>query len=175
MVEITPQNPADESAIEDLLDRAFGPDRQARPSYRLRDGVDAVAGLGFVARDGGKPVGTLRFWPVVIGGAAEALLLGPLAVDTAYRHRAIASSLIARGLEEAQSTGHHRIVTAVGDLGLFGRFGFVAAAPLGLVIPGLAEAGRLLALALVPGALEGVSGTLEPYCPSVCGRIGNGP
>ena len=85
-----PADPADHAAIEDLLDRAFGGDRLARPSYRLRRRADPVAGLGFVAWDGGRLVGTLRFWPVVIGGAAQALLLGPLAVDAAYRHRAIA-------------------------------------------------------------------------------------
>ena len=166
MVEISRQDPSDEAAIEDLLDRAFGPDRLARPSYRLRRGVDAVAALGFVARHGGRVVATIRFWPVVIGGTARALLLGPLAVDEAYRRRAIASSLIARGLGEAQDAGHHRIVAAVGDLGLFGRFGFIAAAPLGLIMPGLADSGRLLACALVPGALDGVAGCLtRPDCP----------
>ena len=124
----------------------------ARPSYRLREGVAPFADLGFVARDGDRLVGTIRFWP--IGGAATALLLGPLAVDEAYRHRAIASSLINRGLEGA---GPHTII-AVGDLGLFGRFGFTAAASLGLVMPGLADGGRLL----VRGALDGVSGCLRP-------------
>lgn len=165
MVEITRQNPSDEAAIEDLLDRAFGRQRLALPSYRLRQGIDAVAGLGFVARHGDKLVATLRFWPVVIGATATpALLLGPLAVDEAYRRRAIASSLIRRGLDEAQEADHHRIVAAVGTLGLFGRFGFMAAAPLGLVMPGLADTNRLLAHALVPGALEGVAGCLGPLC-----------
>lgn len=160
MVDIAPQGPADHAAIEDLLDRAFGPDRLARPSYRLRERAVPVAGLGFVAKAGDKLVGTLRFWPVVIGGVAPALLLGPLAVDAAYRHRAIATSLIRRGLGEARKHGHRR-VTAVGDLALFGRFGFTAAAPLGLVMPGLADRERFLALALVPAALDGVGGCLQ--------------
>ncbi len=152
MVDIACQTPADGPAIEDLLDRAFGPDRLARPSYRLREGVRPLADFGFVARDGDKLVGTLRFWPIAIGGAACALLLGPLAVDEAYRRRAIASSLINRGLEGAGP----RKVIAVGDLNLFGRFGFTAATPLGLVMPGLADADRLL----VRGALAGVAGGL---------------
>ena len=156
MVEISCQTPADDPAIEELLDRAFGPCRRSRPSYRLRDGVAPLAGLGFVARDGGTLAGTIRFWPITIGGAAPALLLGPLAVDEAYRHRAIASRLIERGLEAAEAAGHHRIVTAVGALDLFGRFGFTAASPLGLVMPGLENADRLL----VFGALEGVAGCL---------------
>lgn len=157
MVEIAAQEPADGPAIEDLLDAAFGRDRLSRPSYRLRERVAPISGLGFVARDENRLVATLRFWPVVIGDAAPALLLGPLAVDAAYRHRAIASSLIARGLEDATNNGH-RMVAAVGDLGLFGRFGFIAAAPLGLVMPGLADAGRLLVMALAPGALDSFTG-----------------
>jgi predicted N-acetyltransferase YhbS len=155
MVDFTAQKPADEPAIEDLLDRAFGLDRKERPSYRLRDGVAPVAGLDYVAWDGDELVGTLRFWPLVIGGATPALLLGPLAVDAAYRRRAIASTLIERGLKDARQGGHP-IVTAVGELGLFGRFGFVAAAPLGIVMPGLADGKRLLVL----GALEVATGCL---------------
>ena len=152
MVEIAAQTPADDPAIEDLLDAAFGPDRMARPSYRLREGVVPLADLGFVARDGDRLVGTIRFWPIAIGGAATALLLGPLAVDHAYRRRAIASSLIDRGLEGAGP----RTIIAVGDLYLFGGFGFTAAIPLGLVMPGLADANRLL----VRGASDGAAGCL---------------
>ena len=152
MVEITCQTPDDDPAIDDLLDRAFGPDRMARPSYRLREGVGPLADLGFVARDGDKLVGTLRFWPIAIGGAVRALLLGPLAVDAVYRRRAIASSLIKRGLEGAGP----RTIIAVGDLDLFGRFGFTAATPLGLIMPGLADGDRLL----VRGASDGVAGCL---------------
>lgn len=172
MVEITAQNPTDEPAIERLLDDAFGPGRRARPSYRLRECVDPAAGLGFVARDGGRLVGTVRFWPVAFGDTA-ALLLGPLAVDAACRHRAIASSLIARGLEEAQEAGH-RIVTAVGDLALFGRFGFIRAAPRGLAMPGLDDSERFLAQELVPGALDGVAGnviSIPPGIPSGSPRL----
>ena len=153
MVEIACQTSVDDPAIEDLLDRAFGPDRMARPSYRLREGVAPLTGLGLVARDGGKLVGILRFWPIAIGGAARALLLGPLAVEEAYRRRAIASSLIERGLEGAGP----RTIIAVGDLYLFGRFGFTAATPRGLVMPGLADGDRLL----VRGASDAVAGCLS--------------
>ncbi|MFP6730706.1 MAG: N-acetyltransferase [Alphaproteobacteria bacterium] len=156
MVDFTAQNPADEAAVEDLLDRAFGPGRLDLPSYRLRQGVAPIAGLKYAAWDGDKLVGTFRFWPLVIGGTAPALLLGPLAVDAAYRRRAIASTLIERGLEDAGKAGHP-IVTAVGKLGLFGRFGFVAAKPLGLVMPGLADGNRLLVL----GELDGATGRLS--------------
>lgn len=159
MVEITAQKPADEPAIETLLDHAFGTARRARPSYRFRKDVLPLSALGVAARDDNKLVGTLRFWPVVIGGNTSALLLGPLAVHSDYRHRAIATSLIFRGLELAQEAGH-RIVTAVGDLDMFDRFGFISATPLGLSMPGLPDRDRFLALSLVPGALEGVVGCL---------------
>ena len=165
MVEITAQQPCEDPAIECLLDHAFGPGRLARPSYRLREGVSPVADLSFVARDGDKLIGTLRFWPVAIGNT-PVLLLGPLAVDADYRHCAIASRLIARGLEEAQEAGHG-IVTAVGDLDLFGRFGFMAATPLGLIMPGLADSRRFLAQELIPGALDGIAGNLVRNPPRI--------
>ena len=79
MVDIATQKPGDGPAIEHLLDLAFGPDRALRPSYRLRDGVAPVAALGFTARAGGRLVGTLRFWPVVVGGA----VCGAVGVDSA--------------------------------------------------------------------------------------------
>ena len=37
--------------VEQLLDRAFGPDRQARTAYRIRMGMDWLPALSFAALD----------------------------------------------------------------------------------------------------------------------------
>ncbi len=176
MVDIATQRPGDGPAIEHLLDLAFGPHRALRPAYRLRRGAAPVAALGFTARDGNRLVGTLRFWPVAVavdvdvnvdvGGAVPALLLGPLAVDPGYRRRGIASRLVAAGLGRAGGLGH-RIVAAVGDEWLFGQFGFVPAASMGLAMPGPVDEARFLALALDDGAFDGVTGVLCP-APKLC-------
>src|SRR5690606_27353945 len=55
---IEPQRPTDLPLVEDLLDRAFGPDRHGRTAYRLRDGVEPVAELSLVARDDSRFLGT---------------------------------------------------------------------------------------------------------------------
>ncbi len=159
MIEIVPQRSSDGPAVEALLDLAFGPHRKQRPSYRLRDGIAPVAGLSFVARDGGRLAGAVGFWPVTVDGRVPALLLGPIAVDREQRERGIGGALIARGLAEACVSGH-RIVAAVGDRGFLGRFGFAPARNAGLAMPMPVDETRFLTLALAPGALDGVSGVL---------------
>ncbi len=165
MPSIEPQHPTDLPAIEALLDLAFGRDRHARPSYRLREGVAPLDDLGLVARDKGALVGTLRFWPVAIGtrdggdGLPPAILLGPLAVHPDRRGEGIARALLTRGLERAAKAGH-RLVVTVGEPDLFAPFGFVPARGAGLSMPVPVEDARFLAAELVPGALARAAGVL---------------
>ncbi|MFQ5957752.1 MAG: GNAT family N-acetyltransferase [Alphaproteobacteria bacterium] len=172
MLEIVRQRPSHGPAIERLLDLSFGPDRRLRPSYRLRDGIAPVENLGFIARDGRRVVGTLRFWPVTVGGAVPALLLGPLAVHPDDRRRGIARALIERGLDDARRLGH-RIVVAVGDQHVFAPFGFFPAHAAGIAMPGLVEKARVLVVAIEDGALAGVSGVLaRARAPSLADAAG---
>ena len=143
MVEVAAQQPGDGTAIEHLLDRAFGADRYARPSYRLRAHAPPLGALGLVAGDGDRMVATLRFWPVSIDETVPALLLGPLAVDAAFRRRGIATALVVRGLGEARKRGH-RIVAAVGDAWFFTGLCFVPAATVGLCMPAPGRRGARL-------------------------------
>ncbi len=170
MLEIVCQRPSDGPAIERLLDLSFGPDRHRRPSYRLRDGIAPIAALGLVARDGRRVVGTLRFWPITVGGTVPALLLGPLAVHPDDRRRGIARALIERGLADARRFGH-RIVVAIGDERVFGNHGFAPADAAGIAMPGAADSARVLVTALAPAALAGVSGVLAraAAAPSLAG------
>src|ERR1700754_1397074 len=93
---IRPEGPADASAIEALNDAGFGPGRFAKSAYRLREGVAPVAELGFVAVDGDALLGSVRFWPISVGGHEE-LLLGPLAVRGDQRGRGIGIALMQAG------------------------------------------------------------------------------
>ena len=45
MFRILREKPADSAEVEFLYDLAFAPGRTALSSYRLRDGIDPVAGL----------------------------------------------------------------------------------------------------------------------------------
>lgn len=161
MFEITAERPQDGAAIEALLDQAFGADRHAKISYGYRAGVAPDPRLRLVAREPGRIVGTIRYWPVRIGGATPALLLGPLAVAGDRRSGGIGAALIGRSLGMAAQAGH-RIVLLVGDLDYYRRFGFRPAAPYGLVMP-REKPERLLVTELAPGALDRVSGDLLPW------------
>jgi predicted N-acetyltransferase YhbS len=173
MFSVSIERPADGLAIEALLDRAFGPGRQAKQSYRYRDGVAPIPGLRLVARDvsGGAPagralVGTVRCWPVLIGStaatqqAAPAVLLGPLAVEPKLAGQGIGRALMWTALDFAACDGY-RLVLLVGDLDYYGRFGFVPAAAHGLVMPE-EKPERLLVHALDPAALGTIRGELMP-------------
>ena len=164
MPSIRIEGPQDGPVIESLLDRAFGADRHARPSYRLREGLQPVHDLCFVAEAEGRILGTIRHWLVRIGDAESVLLLGPIAVDPPQQGRGIGGHLIRTALDAA-AAGEHKVVVAVGALGYLGRFGFVGAARYGITLSGLDDPRRLLALALAPGALDGVTGAVARLSP----------
>jgi predicted N-acetyltransferase YhbS len=151
--------------IEALLEEGFGPDRQRKTVYRLRAGVAPIAELCLVAEaEDGSLRGTLRFWPVEIavaeGAAVAALLLGPIAVAGGLRKTGVGRLLMQAGLDRARALGH-RIVLLVGDESYYGRFGFRRALAEPLSLPGPVEVERFLALDLVEGALDGISGLVR--------------
>ena len=109
--------------VEALYDLCFAPGREALSSYRLRDGVDKVARLCLVARDGdGILGGAVRYWPVQIG-AAKALLLGPIAVHPTRQGEGLGNALMRSSLQEAARAGWARALL-IGDAPYYGRFGF---------------------------------------------------
>src|SRR5579871_1126037 len=90
---IRAEKASDVVAREALLDACFGENRQMRTCQRLRDGRAPAEGLAFSAMAEGRLVGTLRLWHVSAGGI-PALVLGPLAVDSAYRKLGVAAALM---------------------------------------------------------------------------------
>jgi predicted N-acetyltransferase YhbS len=166
MFEIVPQSPEDLPAIEALLDVSFGPDRMKKTAYRLREGVEPVEQLSFVAKKDGELVGTIRFWPIVIKSETAsparllpALLLGPIAVEPSLKGQGIGMGLMRTGLAAAKGLGASSVVL-VGDLSYYNRVGFSKGPAAGLRMPGPVDPDRLLALELVPGALAGVGGPI---------------
>lgn len=123
MFQLEREEPEDWWEVEALFDLCFAPGREALSSYRLREGVPAVADLCRVARDpGGILAGAIRFWPVRVG-RAEALLLGPIAVHPTRQGEGLGAILIEEGLAAARAEGWPRVLL-VGDAPYYGRFGF---------------------------------------------------
>ncbi|MGH6872242.1 MAG: GNAT family N-acetyltransferase [Rhizomicrobium sp.] len=174
---IRAETPDDAAAIGALLDRGFGPGRYAKSAYRLREGVHPVAALSFVAHENGTLRGSVRFWPVAIGqdsNSANALLLGPLAVETAQRGRGIGVALMETGIAAARGAGWPAIVL-VGDEPYYARVGFAKLAPGRVRFPGPVDQSRILGLSLTPGALLTLTGEIRrPHLDDVVCAAGAG-
>jgi predicted N-acetyltransferase YhbS len=156
--EIRPERPEDAGAVEALVAKVFGPGRFAKSAYRLREGVDPVAALSFVAVETGALRGSVRFWPICVS-SQPALLLGPLAVQSDQRGRGIGIALMQRGIDRARQLGHRAIVL-VGDEPYYSRVGFAVLPKDSVKFPGPVDRTRILALALVEGALDSLKGDI---------------
>ena len=160
MFQLTPESPDDAWEVEYLLDLAFGQGRRSLSSYRLRENVEPVPGLCFVARDdAGVISGAIRYWPVTIGREQfSSLLLGPIAVHPIMQGEGLGSLLIRHSLRIAANVGWKRVVL-IGDEPYYGRFGFSKIDR--LEFPPPTDPARILAMPLVSGAFDGVSGTVR--------------
>lgn len=158
---IRAERPEDASAVEALVDLAFGPGRFAKTAYRLREGVLPEARLSFVAQDGGGEAlwGSVRFWPVVVGHS-PALLLGPLAVVPQLRGRGIGISLMQHGIRTAAELEYGAVVL-VGDEPYYAKVGFARLTPGQIRFPGPVDPDRVLGLALKGEGLDSLSGDVK--------------
>ncbi len=159
--DIKSEQPGEQAETETLLDRAFGIDRRTKTAYRLREGGQPVQDLCFSAFSGPRLVGSIQFWPLVIGHKADALLLGPLAVDPDVQGQGCGLALMQHGLGVAEQFGH-ALVILVGDAPYYARVGFSRIPDGQIIMPGPVDPDRLLARELVPGSLQGVSGLVQP-------------
>lgn len=159
----TAQTPADDNAVEHLLDLTFGLGRRTKTSYRLRQGSHAVSGLSQLIYDSKVGLaGAISYWPLVVGKAfSPAILLGPLAVHPARQNLGIGRALMTVTLEKAKSQGH-KLVLLVGDAPYYARVGFQQLPKGVLQLPGPFDPARFLFLELVPEALNGMSGLVLP-------------
>lgn len=155
MYTLSPETPDDLWEVEALFDTCFAPGRTALSSYRLREGVAAVAGLSLVARDDlGILAGAIRFWPVCVGDHAT-LLLGPVAAHPTRQGEGLGALLIQTSLELAGPQGWDRVML-VGDAPYYGRYGFERLE--GVIMPPPTNPERVLGRALTPGAWDGITG-----------------
>lgn len=161
------ENPGDVLARERLLDAAMGPNRKKKSSEAIRRGRVPAQGLALVARDeSGHVIGTVRLWNIQAGVTpggrpVPALLLGPLAVDSAHEGKGVGGALMRAAILEAKKRGHGAVLL-VGDAPYYERFGFFADKTATLMMPGPFERHRFLGLELREGWLEGAAGIIVP-------------
>jgi predicted N-acetyltransferase YhbS len=149
------ERPEDAVRVDSLIERAFGPGRLAKAAERLRE-HNRPAPLSVVAWGADEIVGCVRLWPIHIGAAA-ALLLGPFAVEDAWRGRGLGSDLVERACEVARDAGHG-LILLVGDAPFFSKLGFEMVPAGRVVLPGPVNPRRVMWRALQSGAADGVEG-----------------
>jgi predicted N-acetyltransferase YhbS len=141
-----------DAAIEEINAEAFGPGRFARAAYRIREGGPHERELSFVALCDGAVIASVRMTRVKIG-AADALLLGPLAVRPAWKNQGIGRHILRMSVEAARAGGH-ALVVLVGDEPYYGPLGFVRVPENQLIFPAPVDQKRILANELIMGALS---------------------
>ena len=162
MVYILPPAPHHSAVIESLLDRSFGANRHSKTSYRFRDGVESLDSLARIAVDGETVVGTIQYWPMLLGGE-RLLLLGPLAVEPERANQGIGRALVAASLAGAMAEGWLHVFL-VGEFDYYSRFGFMPASNWGVSMPN-EQQHRLLGRC-IGGALPPAAGALQPMAAS---------
>jgi predicted N-acetyltransferase YhbS len=157
--QIRPETQADAPAITALNEAGFGPGRFAKSAYRLREGVAPVTELGFVAAADRMLLGSVRFWPIRVGGHEE-LLLGPLAVRGDQRGKGIGLALMQAGIAKARQ-GAWRGILLVGDEPYYARAGFSRLPPGRVRFPGPVDQDRILGLSLKEGEMLSLTGQVR--------------
>ena len=153
------ERPEDQPLIESLIERAFGPGRFVKTAERLRETNTPRHDLSLVAWAEGAAVGCVRLWPIHIGDS-PAVLLGPFAVEDAWRSRGLGALLIESACAAAERTGAG-LILLVGDAPYFQKLGFEPVPPGRAVLPGPVDAHRILWRELQPGASDGVQGAVR--------------
>ena len=156
-LQIRRETTADEAAIRRVIADAFGGTDEADLVEALRRDGDVI--VAAVAERQGEIVGHVLFSRMSIEGVhgrrVAAVALAPLAVASGAQRQGIGDALTRHGLAQLRAQGE-RIVIVVGHPAYYPRFGFSSALARQLESPFDGDA--FMALELVPGALDGVSG-----------------
>ena len=127
--------------VENLLDDAFGVDRQQKTAYLLREGTVVINELSFAIVDQQTLVGSIQCWPVAVD-TAPLILVGPVAVSPHRQNEGIGHQLMAAAFDAVKPNDPPMIM--IGEPEYYGRFGFVADETGGWTLPGPWEPERLL-------------------------------
>jgi putative acetyltransferase len=160
---IRPEIPDDIPAIFEVNFQAFAHYDEAHLVNALRDAKILNPRLSLVAVHGERIIGHILFPPITIESpraSVPAVALAPLVVHPDYQCLGVGSALIEEGLNACRSFGH-RIVIVVGHPGYYPRYGFRSARALGIAAPFVVADDVFMALELIPGALDGIQGTVK--------------
>lgn len=171
MATLIPLANVEPDMIEQLLDRAFGPDRHARTAYRIREGTQWLETMSFAALDEDEMlVGTIQCWPVALhtpdGARVPMVMIGPVAVVPERQNEGYGKALMMAMLDAqarlAASSGGAYPQVMIGDPDYYGRWGFTARHTGNWHTPGPVERERLLLRSAISDVLP-EEGMLAPW------------
>lgn len=161
-VVIRDRKPADDEVIRQLNDQAFGGRDESGLIEALRSTDLAVIEL--VAIESAAIVGHILFSRLDLmldERPVRSLALAPMSVLPSRQRAGIGSDLVRSGIERAQHDGWEAVIV-LGHPAFYSRLGFSAALAHCIEAPFSGEA--FMALALRPGALDGLAGRVT-YAP----------
>ncbi|HMK89165.1 MAG TPA: N-acetyltransferase [Methylocystis sp.] len=151
------EEPADISAIRQIVEAAFPTSAEARLVDRLRSDGEAV--ISMVAFESGVVVGHTMLSKMA--APFRALGLGPVAVVPDQQRKGIGGSLVRSALKEAEQEGWQGVFV-LGDPALYRKFGFDPALASGFASP---YAGPHLMALSFKGPLPVATGKID-YAPA---------
>jgi predicted N-acetyltransferase YhbS len=157
-IRIEEEGPEHCAAIDALMRASFGGDYEADLMNRLRS--EGLVTGAFVALDGNEVVGqiTLSDLPTEVDGRPiKAACVAPLTVSHAHRKQRIGARLVEEAICILRARGYEAAFV-IGDSNYYSRFGFSAGPARKIASP---FPSSFMALELVPGALDGTSGSVR--------------
>jgi predicted N-acetyltransferase YhbS len=157
-IRIEEERPEHCPAIDALTRAVFGGDYEADLMDRLRS--EGLVTGAFVALDGADVVGHIALSDLpteVDGRRVKAACVAPLTVSLAYRKLRIGARLVDKAVGVLRAKGYEAAFV-IGDSQYYSRFGFSTAPARKIASP---FPSSFMALELVPGALDGTSGSVR--------------
>ena len=161
------ERPEDVPAVEAVTTAAFAEPGEGEPVEtrllrELRADPGWLPAYSLVAEDaGGAVIGHVVCTRGDVDGT-PALGLGPISVAPARQRTGVGSALLQAVLAAAEAGGE-RLVCLLGDPAYYGRFGFVAAAGLGIASPEPEWGAYFQARPLAPDPPRGTFAYAEPF------------
>lgn len=166
------ETPDDYAATENLTREAFW--NVYRPGclehyvlHCFRDKADFVPELSLVMELDGKLIGHVMYVRSEIraddGRSIPVMTFGPISIAPEYKRQGYGTILLRESMRRAEMLGTGTLAIE-GDIGFYGKSGFVVARTKGIhysAEPREAEVPYFLICELVPGFLDGVTGTYQ--------------
>jgi len=171
VIKLRAEREEDFGAIDDMVQRCYrdvdySNHGEHKMIARLRASAAYVPQLALVAEVEGELAGHVMLTRIVIRGEGRdhpSLALAPLSVSPAFQGRGVGAALVEAAHVQARAMGFSSVIIA-GIAGYYQRFGYAPLDNWPIRLPFDVHPDHRMALALVPGGLDGVEGVVT-YAP----------